>query len=313
MKVRLGYIASPLTIEDINYAKTMTYANFKKKPRDESFAKLDYITKNNLENLKKVLIYNLKNDITFYRMTHDLTPLATHNDVQYDAFKFRREWEEIGEIINKNNIRIDTHPDQFCVLNSENLSAIKNTIEVLKHHSIMFKVMKIKSKAIIHVGGGINDKQKALERFKNVYNSLSNDIKEIIIVENDDRIFDSEDVLSLCEELKIPMVFDYHHYIINGKNNIRELLPRIVSTWAGTGLKPKFHFSSSKNKKEMRSHHDYADPQEFIGFLNILKEFEIDCDIMLECKAKDLALFKLLRQLDFYCNIKMLNKTTFIF
>ena len=43
----------------------------------------------------------------------------------------------------------------------------------------------------------------------------------MILLENDDRVFNVKDTLKLCEDLNIPMVLDFHHYKCNNeKENI---------------------------------------------------------------------------------------------
>ena len=72
------------------------------------------------------------------------------------------------------------------------------------------------------------------------------------------------------------------------------------------------HFSSPKTKKEYRSHNDYINVDDFIEFINILKKYNKDIDIMLEAKAKDEALFRLVRELKYKTNYKFIDETTFI-
>ena len=106
------------------------------------------------------------------------------------------------------------------------------------------------------------------------------------------------------------MILDYHHHICNNDNlNIDDYLEKIFKTWKNNT--PKIHFSSPKNKtkKEFRSHHEYINVNDFISFLEKIKPFKINLDIMLECKAKDEALFKLVRQLKYY-NYQFIDDTT---
>ena len=79
-------------------------------------------------------------------------------------------------------------------------------------------------------------------------------------------------------------------------------------------MTPKVHFSSpkSKLKKEFRSHHDYIASNSFINFIEKIKFINKDFDIMLEAKAKDEALFKLVRELKYKTNYKFIDETTFI-
>ena len=108
------------------------------------------------------------------------------------------------------------------------------------------------------------------------------------------------------------MCLDYHHYKCNNESeDIKEYLPRIINTWKKEKLRPKMHFSSPKSKKEFRAHHAYINPNDFIEFLSILKPLNKDVDIMLECKAKDEALFRLTRNLKDQTNYYFIDETTF--
>lgn len=81
----------------------------------------------------------------------------------------------------------------------------------------------------------------------------------------------------------------------------------------GSGKTPKVHFSSprSKLKKEMRSHSEYIDSDSFISFLEEVKPFVDELDIMIEAKAKDDALFRLTRELKYKTNYEVIDETTF--
>ena len=313
MKVRLGYVALSKTIDNLTTSSTITYTNYKEK--NYTVDKLLEITKNNLDNLYKLLTYNIKNNIHFYRLTSKLVPLATHNDVNFDYITpLKKTYEKIGNLINNNNIRIDTHPDQFAVLNSTDKKIVDNTYEILHYHYKILNALNIKEKIIIlHIGSSVFGKKASISRFINNFNKLPNYIKKCIAVENDDKIYNTIDVLEICKKLNIPMVLDYHHFICNNDGEkLENYIKNIMDTWKT--LNPKFHFSSpkSKLKKEFRSHHDYIDVDEFIKFINILKPYNKDVDIMLEAKNKDDALFKLVRQLKYKTNYKFMDETTFI-
>jgi len=171
--------------------------------------------------------------------------------------------------------------------------------------------MNIDGKAILHIGAAYNNKQKAIQNFKNNFKKLKPDIKKMIILENDDKIYNIKDTLSICEELNIPMVLDYHHYICNNENeDINDYLPKILKTWESEKLNHKMHFSSPKSPKEKRSHSEYIQSDDFIKFINILKKYNTDVDIMLECKAKDEALFRLIRELKYKSNFDFIDETT---
>lgn len=313
MKVRLGYVALSKALDDVTTSSTITYTNYINKNYNTS--KLLEITKNNLDSLYEIIKYNAKNNFHFYRLTSKLVPLATHDKVDFDYITpLLDEYKKIGKLINDNNIRVDTHPDQYAVLNSMDSKIVKNTVEILEYHYKIMDAIGIKDKIIIlHVGSSACGKKASITRFINNFNKLPDHIKKCIAVENDDKVYNIKDVLELCHKINVPMVLDYHHFICNNeKEDINDYLKEIIDTW--NGKIPKMHFSSpkSKLKKEFRSHSDYINKECFIKFINILKKQDKDIDIMLEAKAKDDAVSRLVRCLKYETNYKFLDETTFI-
>ncbi len=312
MIVRLGYVALSKTL-NVTSSGTITYTNYKKiENKDE---KIESIIKSNLENLIKILNYNIKNNIHFYRLTSKLIPLATHSEVNFEYIeKYKSYYDKIGTMIKNNNIRIDVHPDQFCVLNSTNKEVLDNTFRILEYHYNILTALKIENPIIIlHVGSSVFGKAKSIQRFKNNFYKLPTYIQKTIALENDDKVYNVSDVLRLCNDLSIPMVLDYHHHICNPSNNdIKYYLKAIINTWINNI--PKFHFSSPKNKtkKDFRSHHDYINSDDFVNFIETINKYTKNADIMLEAKAKDDALFRLVRELKYKTNYTFIDESTFL-
>ena len=84
-------------------------------------------------------------------------------------------------------------------------------------------------------------------------------------------------------------------------------IKKIFDSWQGKV--PKIHFSSSRSKKDFRSHSDYVDSDDFIKFIDMIKEYDADVDIMIE--AKDEALFRLIREIKYKTDYKFVDDTTF--
>ena len=266
MKIRLGYACVPVTIDETS-SHTLTFTNYKKLG-NRANEKLDSVIKSNFDSLEKILKYNIRNDITFFRMTSELIPLANHPDVDYDFIdQYKIYYKKIGDIINENNLRVDLHPSAYTVLNSVNDSVVTSTINILEFYQKMYKSMDIKSKIVLHVGSKVGGKRLGIKRFIDNFNKLSKEVQELIVVENDDKSYNIRNVLSLCEKINIPMVLDYHHYKLNKNNEkIEDYIERIFNTWKNEI--PKIHFSSPKDKKNKRSHNDYINSYDFIEFLD---------------------------------------------
>lgn len=309
MKIRLGYVALSKNFDSL--FKTITYTSFEK---EKDFSKLEEIILHNLKALKEILLYSARNHIHFYRISSNLIPLATHKSVCFDYITpYQDIYDEIGKIIRGNKMRCDMHPDQFTVLNSTKKEVIENTVRILDYHLCLLEAMHIENPTLIlHVGSSVFGKEKSLKRFIYQFQKLPKRIQKALAIENDDKTYTVDEVLFLCETLKIPMVLDYHHYICNkGSIEIKDYYTRIFDTWKDRN--PKVHFSSPKNKtkKERRSHHDYIDSNTFIDFLETIKSLPYDIDIMLEAKSKDDALFRLTRDLKYKTDYTFIDETSF--
>lgn len=311
MKIRLGYVSISKTLDGITPSTNFTYTDYVNKKADKN--KINEVIISNLEALDNIIDYNISNNIHFYRLTSKLIPLATHDLVKFDYLKkYKNCYNQISKKIVSSNMRVDVHPDQFTVLNSTKKEVVDNTVKILNYHYNILNSLNIKNKLIIlHIGSSVFGKENSLKRFENNFNKLDNKLKKCIGLENDDKVYNIEDTLYLCEKLNIPFILDYHHYNCNGDNNLEKYIERIFNTWSGTC---KMHFSTSKNKtkKEFRSHHDYIDLDSFIYFIEFMKKYNKDIDIMLEAKAKDDALFRLVRGLKYKTEYKFIDETTFI-
>lgn len=311
MKIRLGYACISKTLSNVTTSSTVTYTTFQK---DKDYKKIDTAIKSNLNALKEILTYNIKNNIHFFRLSSKLIPLATKSDVIFDYIDpYKDYYHSIAKIIKDNKLRIDFHPDEFCVLNSTKSEVVKNSIAILDYHYNLLKALEIKNKILVlHIGGNTFGKKNSISRFINNFNTLSKDIQESIAIENDDKIFNISDCVYISKKLNVPVILDYHHHICNHDElDINDYLKDILSSWHNTT--PKMHFSSPKNKtkKDFRSHNDYINVDAFINFIDILKPFNHDVDIMIEAKAKDEALFRLVRELKYKTNYTFIDDTSF--
>ena len=318
MKVRLGYVAISNKLgKNVTSSSTITYKNYSKIiGKDNRINKLKAVISSNLTGLEKILKYNIENNIHFYRITSKLIPLVTHPEVGYYGHRemFKKDFEYIGNIINESNMRVDTHPDQFNVINSTNEDVFNNTISNLSLHKEFFEDINYSyGKMVLHIGGATYGKEEGIKRFINNFHKIDKDLSSLLILENDDKTYNVKEVLSICKTLKLPMVLDVHHHNCNNDNiNIEDYLQDIFNTWKHEFFPPKIHFSSPKEYEKDRKHADYINAMEFNDFICKAKEVNKDFDVMLECKEKDLALYKLVEDLKkLNPLLKWIDNTTF--
>ena len=95
MKVRLGYVAIALNLPKVTSSSTLTYARYTKLNSNiDKINKLKEVTRSNIEDLEKILRYNIENNIHFYRVTSNLIPLGTHPEVNFQYRKyFKKDFE----------------------------------------------------------------------------------------------------------------------------------------------------------------------------------------------------------------------------
>ncbi|HEY6354394.1 MAG TPA: hypothetical protein VIY30_07885, partial [Burkholderiaceae bacterium] len=156
--------------------------------------------------------------------------------------------------------------------------------------------LDIRHKIVIHVGGAYSDKAAALDRWIATFLRLPDQVRRRVIVENDERLFGVEDVLTASAASGVPVVLDVLHHRVYAGPSADEALPDLMRaaarTWetARDGV-AKIHYSTQATGGRAGAHAEYVDPAELAHFLDLApREVEFDC--MLEAKAKDLALFR---------------------
>ncbi|MED4225659.1 UV DNA damage repair endonuclease UvsE [Neobacillus cucumis] len=318
MIVKLGYVAMSVELQQASPSQTMTFAQFSKiKDREAAIRKLERIAQSNIENCLRLLKHNVGNDIQFFRFSSRLIPLANHEELQdWNYIKPLREpLGKLAEFIKDHPMRVDFHPDHFVVLNSLDKDILKNSLKTLAMHEALLEGMGInpEHRCVLHVGGGYDDKEKALEQFIHNWGFIKPNIQKMIMLENDDTTFTVKEALYLCEKLGIPMVFDYHHHLANHEEEdwVSDW-ERVVATWSHSSLPVKMHISSPRSEKEFRAHADKVDPEMFIRFLNEVKGTVPEIHCMIEAKQKDAALFQLVADLKGRSGLKWLDRTNFL-
>ncbi|WP_413304500.1 UV DNA damage repair endonuclease UvsE [Bacillus sp. 1P10SD] len=315
--VRLGYVAMSVEVANASPSQTMTFAQFSRiKDREAAIRKLERIAISNIENCLRLLKHNAANDIHFFRLSSRLIPLANHEELlDWDYLEPLSEpLQELGSYSKEKSIRIDFHPDHFVVLNTPDKEILKNSLKTLMMHQAMLKGMTIDTehRCVLHVGGGYDDKEKALEQFIHNWGYIKPSIQKMIMLENDDTTFTTKETLYLCEKLGIPMVFDYHHHLANYDDlDWVSDWERIISTWSHSPLPVKMHISSPRSEKDFRAHADHVNPEMFMEFLKEIKGTVPEIHCMIEAKQKDAALFQLVKDLKGYEGLKWLDQSSF--
>ena len=273
-----------------------------------------------LDNLDAILAYCDDHDIRFYRMATGLAPYASHPDLPQFRDAPQRHAErlaQIGEKARALGMRISSHPGQYTVLNSEHAEVRRLAAVELEVQAELMDGMGLGPECVVilHVGGAAGGTEAALDRFEEGFATLSDAARNRLVIENDDRTFSLRDVLELHHRIGRPVAWDILHHHCNDPDRIpdREALTLALGTWPD-GVMPKIHYSTPKTAMEekkrkvgrrverswvlpqLRAHADMIDPIAFEHFVTQTAD-GLEFDVMLEAKAKDLALLRLREQL----------------
>jgi UV DNA damage endonuclease len=274
-----------------------------------------------IERLHAVFDYLDRHDIRMYRMASGVAPYATHPELPQFHRQLAECADELGALgarANALGIRLSFHPGQYCVLNSERPEVVDAALRDLELHAQLLDVMDQPGEAVVvlHVGGRGDSVAAACDRFVRGVERLSKRARSRLVLENDDRLFGVGDVLRLSSRTGLRIVWDAHHHACHNPDRIpeREALRLAIATWP-RGVVPKVHYSSPKTTVEKRvfkrgrrvvrvpalpprsAHADLVDPFAFDRFLReVVKSTRVD--VMLEAKAKDLALLRLRQELE---------------
>ena len=255
----------------------------------------------NVVDLEKILKWNVKNNIYFFRVSSDIFPWASEYDLETlpQIHLIRIVLQRIGKFVQENNVRITCHPGPFNVLGSPNDDVVRRTIIDLELHGKIFDLMGLSktpfNKINIHCNGAYGDKVETMKRFCRKFDMLSDSVKSRLTVENDDKasMYSVKDLMQIHNTIGIPIVFDYHHHkFCTGDLSEEDALRLATTTW-GT-VTPVVHYSESKALHENDSK---IKPQAHSDYIDILPNtYGLDVDIMLETKQKELALLKVIKK-----------------
>lgn len=300
MANRIGYCCICLGINDGKKKKDYVLVNRGMVKRTFETKGLPYVSElviKNLEDTLKVLEYNISNDIYVYRLSSDSFPwLSSYEFEDLPNFNIIKSLLiKIGNFIKDNDIRCSYHPGPFNVLGSESQSVVDKTIKELNKHAEIMDLMGLDKNTYypinIHVGSTKPSLELAANKFCDNYIKLSESCKKRLVVENDDS--PNQYSVSMLYDMVhqvigIPITVDSLHYQCHPDNMSWEDTLRLgTSTWKE--VRPLTHHSSSKKLHEdttgkLTAHADFLYEK--------FESFDIEVDIELECKQKDLALFR---------------------
>lgn len=292
MKYSLCCISNILQEKGYKF-QTMTKKSFLKDSRKNSTVKLSKKILNNFTVTKEIL--NLCGTKGWnYRLSSSLCPLLTLKDLNlsFDSLPDLDAIESIitdsRKIIEKYQIRVSTHPDQFNVLCNGDPDVRDRTIRELNFQS---KIMDKYGLAAnynfpmnLHINNSSDSPANLSKILRNNLDLLDNNAKSRLVFENEDKgIWNVETLYTyVFKEFNIPITFDYLHHKCNpGNLSEEQAFLKSHETWKD--IKPLFHYSESDPKEKNKRKHANIP-------LFKLNDYSKEFDVEFEFKNKDFAI-----------------------
>ena len=295
--MNLGYACINMTLQkQVSMNRTMMKRTFEAKG-------MDYVSDLALLNSRdiiKVLEWNRQHGIKLFRLSSSIIPWGNNIDITQlkDYKEIKSELKKAGDFAKFWDMRITCHPGPFVVLTSPKSNVVNNAISDLEMHGKLFDMIGLSktpyNKINIHCNGVYGDKMTAMNRFCENFKRLSNSVRSRLTVENDDKasMYSVKDLMYIHKKIGIPIVFDYHHHqFCTGDMTEQEALELASTTWP-KDIKPIVHYSESK---ALHENNIKEKPQAHSMYINAIPNtYELDVDIMVEAKAKELAILPFL-------------------
>ena len=270
--------------------------------------------------LHGVFDYLARIDVSVYRMSSAVIPYGTHPYLP--DLGYRRQMDEasaelaaLGARAQALGLRLSTHPGQYTLINAEDPEITRKGLLDVEQDAALLDALGQgpEGTVVIHVGGLYGDRAAALARWERGWAQLSDRARARLGLENDERLFGIEDVLELHRRTGVRVVLDAHHHRLHASAAAVPLdvaLRAALATWP-KGVRPKVHVSSprtslvepvaagvsrSSRRGPVRSaspfprladHADLVTPWDLAA---VVDAADLPLDVMLEAKAKDLAL-----------------------
>jgi UV damage repair endonuclease len=222
-------------------------------------------------------------------MTSALFPFADTDLGEAVLHSMTEELRNTGDRALSLGIRLVLHPDQFVVLSSDKLSVVENSIKILAAHALILDMLgqPRSPQALMNIHGGKSDRTSQL---KSVIRDLPESIRSRLTFENDEYAYSSSEILEVCLDTGVPMVFDAHHHVIHehletyDDPSVAEMLAAARTTWSV----PEWQLVHISNGKDF-----FADPRHSDLITEMPNCYYQAPWIEVEAKFKELAIEKL--------------------
>ncbi|MBE9036320.1 UV DNA damage repair endonuclease UvsE [aff. Roholtiella sp. LEGE 12411] len=242
--------------------RTMTRTRYLKLSLSQRESALREIYGHNLQRLHDALSFCQENGIWLYRMSSGLFPLSDMED-EIGANILEEMSANLGEIGQRAqalSIRMVLHPDQYVVLSSDSAEVVQTSIKILERHARTFDLLSLPRSpwSLMNIHGG---KSQRTEQLVRVISELPEAIKSRLTLENDEYAYSASEILAVCQQAGVPMVFDAHHHICHENldsydhPSVKDMFYAARETWANPDWQ-LVHISNGEVAFNDRKHSD---------------------------------------------------------
>lgn len=150
----------------------------------------------NLDALGRLISYNAANGIRMFRISSDLILFGSSLGAAMGKTLFKKVGIHRRGIL-RSEMRVSMHPGQYTVLNSIDGTVAERAARDPDCHAKVLDSLGLgpEHRMILHLGETHGDRKRARERFVSRYRRLDPAVKKRLVLENDDKLFNIEDVL----------------------------------------------------------------------------------------------------------------------
>lgn len=253
---------------------------------------LHELYQSNIETLQRAIVFCAAHELRLYRLSSSLFPFSDEPYGARELEAFHQPLHDIGRLASTVNIRLVMHPDQYVVLSSDSSSVIDNSIKILTAQARVLDALgqPRTAWAALQLHGGKAGRARTLV---DVIKRLDEPIRLRLVLENDEYAYSAQEILDVCMEAGLPMVFDAHHHLVHEQldsyehPSMRHYLNAAARTWP----KRKWQLVHISNGRTA-----FSDPSHSDFITRLPSAYWNAPYIEVEAKAKEQAIVRIRKQ-----------------
>lgn len=269
--------------------RSLTRARYLALANEEKERALTEVYWDNLARVHRALTFCQQHRIRLYRVISSLFPMSDEAVGERVLRSMAANLSSVGRRAQTLGIRVIQHPDQFVVLNSESENVVRTSVKILEKHGLAFDLMGLPRSpwAAMNIHGGKAGRSAELVR---TIRQLPPEVRSRLTLENDERAYGAAEILDVCRDAGVPMVFDAHHHVVHDGLDSYEhpSVAKFTRAAAATWPDPSWQVVHLSN-----GHDAFADPRHSEQIVEFPSSFLHAPWIEIEARGKDCAIERL--------------------